>query len=233
MTKITKFPNEAERQALAEAKNLIHKKPPPSEPMFNLPRMTKLLVLVNLGVFLVTEYFPSWLGDEQLYDLAFISARYSGDMDFGMAALTSPVTHLFLHAGWLHLLMNMGSLLAFGAGLERAIGGKKLLALYLASGLVGALLHLLVYPHMQIPMIGASGAVSGLFGGILMMMYYSGGMGTGYRKLLPFVLIWVGMAGFFGFFGVPGTDNPIAWTTHIGGFLGGMALYRPILRWRL
>jgi membrane associated rhomboid family serine protease len=107
------------------------------------------------------------------------------------------------------------------------------LLLYFISGLFGALLHTLLYPDMDVPMVGASGAISGLFGGVIMLMYMEGMMGQGYRKLIPFIVIWIGVSIFFGFFGVPGTDNPIAWTAHVGGFIGGLLLYKPVSRLKI
>ena len=55
-------------------------------------------------------------------------------------------------------------------------------------------------------------------------------MGEGYSKLLPFIGIWILISLFFGIFGMPGTGAAIAWTTHIGGFIAGLLLYRPIAK---
>jgi len=200
------------------------------QPIFNLPPVVQALCLINIGVFLFGTFFPNLMTDALTYKLAFVPARYTGTEPLDFSAFYSPVTHMFLHAGWMHLSVNMGMLLAFGAGIERALGGRKLLLLYFASGLGGALAQALVYPHTEAPMIGASGAISGLFGGVLMLMYAGGMMGQGYKKLLPFIFIWVGISVFFGFFGMPGIDNPIAWTTHVGGFVIGMMLYKPLSR---
>ena len=229
--KITLFPDAHEREALKKA-HIIHHTPPPSrEPVLNLPPAVKALCLINIAIFLLGKLFPGLLTDERLYDLAFVPARYSGDAPLGFTALFSPFTHMFIHAGWLHLSINIGTLMAFGAGLEKTMGGRRLLLFYFATGLIGAFTHALIYPHAETPMIGASGAVSGLFGGILMMMNEEGVMGGtqgDYKKLLPFILIWVGISVFFGLYGMPGVDNPIAWTVHIGGFIAGLLLYKPV-----
>lgn len=212
--------------------------PPPSrgEPALNLPPLVQTLCLINIGVFLLLEYVPQLFSDETLLALSFIPARYTGHAPFDVGAVISPITHMFLHAGWLHLGMNVGTLMAFGTGMERALGPKKMLLFYFATGLCGAALHTIFYPDAQVPMIGASGAISGLFGGIVMMMHEAehgnvrslGASST--RKLMPVVAVWIGVSVFFGFFGAPGVDNPVAWTTHIGGFIAGLALYRPIRR---
>lgn len=230
---ITKFPDARERAALEKAHIMHERRRIPSEPILNLPPVVKILCLVNLAVFLLTTFFTKVFTDDVIYTLAFVPARYFTDMPLGFAGVLSPFTHMFIHAGWLHLGINLGSLMAFGAGLEKTMGGRRLLLLYFATGLCGAFLQALVYPNTDAPMIGASGAISGLFGGILMLMYNEGMMGQGYRKLLPFIAIWIGISVFFGLFGMPGTDNPIAWTTHIGGFISGMLLYKPISRLRM
>jgi membrane associated rhomboid family serine protease len=145
---------------------------------------------------------------------------------------------MFVHASTLHLSINVLSLMAFGAGIEKKLGGKHMLLFYLACGLGGAFIHALIDIHSDMPMIGASGAISGLFGGIIMLMFEAGLMGDGeaksgfakYKGLLPVIAVWIGSAAFFGIYGVPGVDNPIAWDVHIGGFVSGLLLYRPFSR---
>ena len=196
------------------------------EPAFNLPPVVGLLLLLNLGVFLAGQVFPTLASNEALYALAFVPARYFGGEPAGFPALFSPFTHMFVHAGWTHLLINAGMLLSFGAGLEKRMGGRRMLALYLLSGLIGAFAHAAIYPQETAPMIGASGAISGLFGGIIMMIYAPASGAPDYKKVVPFALLWIAVSVFFGVFGMPGLDNPIAWTAHIGGFIAGLFLYR-------
>ena len=203
---------------------------PTHEPVLNMPPTTQYLGLAILGSFIVIKLLPDTLAFSLMLQGGVIPARYTGDLPFTPEAAIAPLTHMFIHGGWLHLAINLGTLLAFGAGLEKTIGGRALLALFFLSGLIGAGVHVLFYPHLQGPMIGASGAISGLFGAVLMMMHQNGVMGDSYRKLLPFIAIWIGISLFFGFFGMPGSDTAIAWTTHIGGFLAGIFLYRPVTR---
>lgn len=228
---VTNFPTEKERKRLE--KERLSRQRAPSEPVINLPPVVKVLCLINAVVFLFGYAFPGLWTDETVYALAFVPARYFGNLPLGMAGVTSLITHMFLHAGWLHLAVNVGTLMAFGTGIEKALGGRKFLLFYFATGLCGAALHAVIYPDMEVPMLGASGAISGLFGGILIVMYMQGMMGQGYRKLLPFILIWLAMTAFFGFFGVAGTDNPVAWATHMGGFVSGLFLYKPISRLKI
>lgn len=202
---------------------------PGSGPVLNLPPAVKALSLVLILCFIVQKLLPQGY----FYPWAFVPARYTGGMPLGLEGLLSPATHMFLHGGILHLVLNVGTLMAFGAGLEKEIGARKFLLLYFASGIFGAFSQAAVYPLMQSPLIGASGGISGLFGGVLMMMYTRGLMGRGYRKLLPFVVIWIGISYFFGAYGMPGAEGNIAWPPHVGGFIAGLLLYRPITRSRM
>ena len=197
------------------------------EPILNMPPVVQTLCLLNIGIFLLQYFFPQIMTDDLIERLAFVPARYTGALPLDTDAFTSLLTHMFIHANWLHLLINMSTLVAFGSGLEKALGGRRMLLLYFVTGLCGAGLHVLFEPRSVLPMVGASGAISGLFGGILMMMYDAGMMGS-FRKLLPVILIWLGVSVLFGVYGMPGEPNPIAWDTHIGGFISGMLLYRPI-----
>lgn len=225
---VTKFPSAREREALQKAR-MVHP-PAASEPALNVPPLVKALCLANIAVFLVFEFFYN---EELMYALSLVPARYFDSTGWSAAAIWSPITHMFLHAGWLHLLINVGTLLAFGAGLEKILGVRRLLVFYIATGFCGELVHVLCYAHSAAPVIGASGAISGLFGGILMMMYDGGMMGQGYRRLLPFVAVWIAISVLFGVFGFPGASGPIAWTVHIGGFVGGLLLYRPVMRLKI
>ncbi|MBI3440981.1 MAG: rhomboid family intramembrane serine protease [Proteobacteria bacterium] len=232
-SQITKFPTPKEREVMEAAHLVRHRSTPPEEPILNLPPMIKALCLINAAIFILTNFFPDLVTETYIYNMAFVPARYFSSEPLGFAGILSPLTHMFIHAGWLHLGMNISMLMAFGTGLEQAIGARRLLLFYLVTGLCGALLHTLVYPDMEAPMIGASGAISGLFGGIMMLMYEEGMMGQGYKKLLPFTAVWIGVSIFFGVFGLPGTDHPVAWTTHIGGFIAGLLLYKPISRLKI
>jgi len=228
---ISYFPNKKTRKAMKKQKD--NKYTPPSEPILNLPPVVKALCSINIAIFLFTYFFSNSIGSETLYNLSFVSARYFGKEPLGFSAIFSPITYMFLHAGWLHLGMNIAMLMAFGSGIEKNLGGKKMLIFYMATGLCGAIFHLLFYPDMLAPMIGASGAISGLFGGILIVMSKSGMMGSGNKNLIIFIFIWLGVSVFFGIFGMPGVANNIAWTVHIGGFLAGLALYKPIKNLKL
>ena len=70
----------------------------------------------------------------------------------------------------MHLGVNMVTLAAFGAPVERLLGVRRFVLFYLSAGVVAGLVHVLLFPASTDPVIGASGAISGVFGGVLMLM---------------------------------------------------------------
>jgi membrane associated rhomboid family serine protease len=137
--------------------------------------------------------------------------------------------HLFLHGGWLHLLGNLWFLILAGPFIEDRLGRALYLGLYAASGLVGAGVFVLMHPEFSGPLVGASGAVSGVLGAFLVCQF---------RAKIRF-LYWLGF--FFGNFSAPAwlmlplwfvgelssaASDPsgaggVAYWAHVGGFLFG------------
>jgi len=134
------------------------------------------------------------------------------------------ITYMFLHGGWMHLGINMLTLAAFGAPVERLLGVRRFVLFYLVCGVVAGLVHILVYPDSPDPVVGASGSISGIFGAVLMLMRYVGSL----TSLLPVAGIWIGLNVFFGLFGgAPGAGGEsIAWVAHIAGFVFGLVAIR-------
>lgn len=225
---VTPFRGREERRVLLELRAANDE--PRREPAINLPPGVKLLTFLLVIISGVCLLLPEDIFVEAVYSGGFVPARYTGGLPFGLAAVLSPVTYQFLHSGILHTAVNVVTLMAFGTGLERAMGFRKMLLLYLLSGIAGALLHLAVYPDLQGPLIGASGAISGLFGAVLLLLRDSGAMGQGLQRMGFFIGIYLFITIFFGFFGVPGSGMAIGWTAHLGGFFAGLLLYKPLMR---
>lgn len=197
------------------------------EPVFNLPPATQFLILSNLVIHAVLSLAAPQISVEIFYRLGFVSARYTGGMPLTWEAFVSPLTYMFVHGGWTHLLMNVAMLAAFGAGVERQIGSRRMLVFFLLTGFLSAWFHMLFYWNTEGVLIGASGGISGLFGGVLILLYRKGHLDGGVRGLYPAIAIWIVMAVLFGFIGAPGAEGAtIAWTAHIGGFAAGLLLYR-------
>lgn len=211
---------QAEEKAARQAAKAAH------PPMINLPRLTKWLIIINLLIFAITEFGGRDIKIWAFMNLGFIPARFTGHADFDLFInALSPLTHMFLHAGWLHIGMNVAMFAAFGAGVEKAFGMQRFLAYYLACGLIGAIGHALLDPASTLPVVGASGAISGLFAAILIVLQKAGALGQGKYGLWPFIALWCFISFLFAAAGGMGIGD-IAWAAHLGGFLGGFALMR-------
>jgi membrane associated rhomboid family serine protease len=147
------------------------------------------------------------------------------------------VTSIFLHGGFFHILSNMWFLWIFGDNVEAHVGRIKFAILYLVSGIIGNLAQFLINPASDIPMIGASGAVSGVLGSYLILF-------PGY-KIKTFVILffyititeipailyifyWFIIQLFSGIASLPITfaTGGVAFWAHVGGFLSGIILTR-------
>lgn len=158
------------------------------------------------------------------------------DHERGVSALTS----LFLHADWLHLGFNMLFLWVFGNNVEERLGRIRYLPFYLLVGLLASLAQVLVDPGSTVPLIGASGAISGVLGAYL-VLYPRVRVWT---IVLPFVFFpfrlpaWLWLAIYFAlqllYLGDEATagGGGVAYMAHIGGFVAGALLIRPFLAGR-
>jgi membrane associated rhomboid family serine protease/Zn-finger nucleic acid-binding protein len=135
------------------------------------------------------------------------------------------VTHAFLHGGIAHLLGNLYFLWVFGDNIEDRLGWQRFVAIYALTGLVAAAVQVLSEPSSAIPVLGASGAISGVTGA-----YFALFPRVKVRVVWLFIpfsvgvfwyfLLWVGLQVLSAYLGLPG----VAWYAHIGGFVAGAAL---------
>lgn len=190
-------------------------------PPESFPWATYGLILANLFVYVCTSDYGLVIKEPiaEEYGLKYVDAN-AGD------ALSS----LFLHGNLFHLLGNMWFLHLFGSAVEGRLRWFKFLIVYLASGVAGDALQLLVFgPSMQdMPTIGASGAIMGLMGASLYMFPYSR-VGVFYGFFMSFgvvdwhlrwvALFFVGMDAFQAF--MIGPENGVANLAHLGGIGGG------------
>ena len=183
------------------------------------------MIAVNTAVELVRQLLGVSADQQLVLDFGLVPASYTGSAGGDwLSLIAAPFTYQFLHGGWVHLGVNMLSLAAFGAPVERFLGWKRFLLFYLSAGLAAGLVHVVSFPDSIDPVIGASGSISGIFGGLLVLLWRAGRM----PSLLPVAGVWIAMNVFFGIFGgTPGAGGePVAWTAHIGGFIYGLAVIR-------
>lgn len=226
--KVVPFPSPAERDRLRREQE--KKNRPPREPMINLPPATKILaglfLLIHGAVFFLPAPSQYWVYDH----FGFVPGRYTGAAAFEWYALAAPLTYMFLHGGWVHVLMNTAMMAAFGTGAERLMGPRRMLAFFTLCCLAAMLAQFAASPFSTDPVIGASGGLSGLFAAILIVMQKTGAGGMGRYGIWPFVVLWIGVSVLFGMMGAPGGGS-VAWVAHIGGFLAGFVFFKPVMRY--
>ena len=176
-------------------------------------------------------------GQHAVYGLGAIPAVIFGDARLPEGFVMVPAwatvfTSMFLHGGWMHLIGNMLYLWIFGDNVEDSMGHGRYLVFYLLCGVAAVLAQSLPDITSQVPMIGASGAISGVLGAYLLL----------YPKARVLVMIPLGIvmkahylpaAAVLGFYFVfqivmtamtPAGSGGVAFAAHLGGFVAGAAL---------
>lgn len=204
----------------------------------NAPRTATAWIALVTGLFWLVFYLLGW-SENAAYSLGFIPVRLSGVQMMGIPAAPAwltPLTATLVHAGGLHLALNLIILLWCGTHVERVLGAKALVILYGISAYVAAIGQWLMAPHAATPMVGASGAISGVIGAFALsfgqhkQIVRSPSINRALNALwlLAAWIVLQLMTGLLaGFEGVL-----VATPAHVGGFLAGLALQRPLLLWR-
>lgn len=146
-------------------------------------------------------------------------------------------TSMFMHGGWMHLISNMLYLWIFGNNVEDAMGHQRFLFFYLACGVVAVFAQVLPDPQSVVPMIGASGAISGVLGAYLLLYPHAKvlvAIPLGiffYTTRIPagFVLVFWFVMQLISSYMEGGQQGGVAFGAHLGGFLAGMFLI-PLFR---
>jgi membrane associated rhomboid family serine protease len=217
--------------------------------------ITILIIAINVLAWLLiqgagTGYaFPESVCNRGLIAAELTASRPPGtsfDMGEGLVCLTDPgrqpvnlLTSMFLHGSWLHLLGNMWFFWIFGNNVEDSMGHIRFIVFYLLGGLAAALLQVFMNPASVVPMVGASGAISAIMGGYV-VLYPRARVFT----LLPLGIIfttvalpaWV-MLGYWmllqflgGIQSLGAEGGGVAFWAHAGGFLAGVILIKLFAR---
>lgn len=148
---------------------------------------------------------------------------------------TALFTSMFLHGGWLHLIGNLWFLWIFGNNIEDSMGRFRFLLFYLVTGLAAAAAHILSTPGSPVPMVGASGAISGIMGAYL-VLYPRVRVQTLFIIIILIKIIrlpaWVLLGYWFLIQLAAGTQTAatgagVAFWAHVGGFVAGVILVKP------
>ena len=205
------------------------------------PFLTIGLIVINIAVFV----FQVSLGQNaQRMVIEFgaipweITHLSNHPQSMHISPYMSMLSAMFLHGGLMHLGGNMLYLWIFGNNIEDAMGHLRFIIFYTICGIVASLCHVFSNPHSMVPMIGASGAISGVLGGYLVLYPHA-------RVTTLIILGWfirlvdvpaVILLGFWfllqlaSSFMVKTEGGGVAWYAHIGGFVAGVVLVRAFKR---
>ena len=209
------------------------------------PVVTWALILANALVFLIQIGLGPVELNEFLFRFALIPARYFEPLAFGQESLSASdflpfFTMMFLHGGWLHLILNMWMLWLFGPVIEDRLGHGAYLVFYAACGVAAAIAHVFFNPTSTVPAVGASGAIAGVLGCYVCLFPFARLIVLVPIIFIPlffevpalvFVFIWFILQVLQGTAEslAPSAGAGVAWWAHIGGFLAGL-LIGPLLR---
>lgn len=202
-----------------------------------LPRTATITIaLITAATFLLAGLLGAQNRASMI--MGVIPARLSGYIDFtpAMPAWLTPLTATLVHGGFLHLALNLLMLIWCGTMVERALGAKALILLYVVGAYVAAIAQWMVAPASPTPMIGASGAISAVIGAFALSfgqqkkIVRSAGLNRTLNALWLLVA-WIVLQIMSGM--LAGTQGYLLATpAHIGGFVAGLLLQRPLLLWR-
>ncbi|MCK5799929.1 MAG: rhomboid family intramembrane serine protease [Deltaproteobacteria bacterium] len=180
------------------------------------PLITVLLLICNTLIFLGLLMAPNV---SSVFDAVALFPSRIGDAQW----MLSLISHQFLHGGVLHLLMNLYFLYILGDNVEDVLGRGGFLLFFVAMGILGGLIHTLIAWGSVVPMVGASGAISGVMAAYavffrrakltFMLIVFQ------FKVSAPaYVSIWLGL----NLLGLLLNQGKVAWGAHLGGFAGGL-----------
>ncbi len=240
--KIVKFPSLAERDRIKRAEREKEKRwraeykkqsqANRGEPFFNfgnVPSFTKNFIAAMVAVHVILNLLVS---DEIKFKLitvfGFIPAQYTNMDSWGWqwGTLVSPLSHVLIHGSWMHLFFNLVMGLVLCMYFEKMFGTRSTVKFIIACTLAGALTFFVFHPFSNTPVVGASGAISGLFGALIYLTIGQNKnhpMTQRFGKYAPWpILIFWGL-----FIIVPGVlmgGASMAWEAHLGGYICGIGI---------
>ena len=199
------------------------------------PKMTATIAAVTVASFALLSFMGKL--DVAAAIGGFIPARLSGLQVIGALPIwLTPLSATLLHGGAMHIGFNLLMLFYCGREDEVALGPPGVVVLYVVGAYAAAAAQYIAGPHSPVPMIGASGAISALVGAYAML--YGQRRPSKYPAAVArwlhiawLAVAWIAVQLMLGL--VSSTKAmPIATAAHIGGFIAGLVLARPMLAWR-
>ena len=205
-------------------------------PTERTPFITVAFIAACTLVFFYQAALPPQPGEAFIFQYGAIPALLFGQADLPptmsvtVPAYTTLVTSMFLHGGWMHLIGNMLYLWIFGNNVEDVMGHVRFIVFYLVCGVLAALSHAITDPSSTVPMVGASGAISGVLGAYILLFPHARVLvfipGLGMTSVAAGIVLgmWFLMQLLSGGMSIGHTGGGVAFFAHIGGFVAGMAL---------
>lgn len=199
------------------------------------PFVNITFITLNILIFLYQQSLGTHINDF-IYHYGLVPSVLLSKSGISLADRLFPfLSSMFLHGGWMHIIGNMLFLYIFGDNVEDRMGHLKYLIFYIICGVVAALFQVVTNTASQIPMVGASGAISGVLAAYL-LFYPRAKILT----LVPififiqfvhlpafvYILLWFGfqLLSGIGALSIPGDVGGVAFWAHIGGFVGGIII---------
>jgi membrane associated rhomboid family serine protease len=200
--------------------------------------VTFVLIVLNIAVFVYELTLGSMSNEVFVESFAVVPARLfaSGPAAVGsVPAAATLLTSMFLHGGWLHIIVNLWTLYIFGPALEDRLGPVRFAILYLLAGVAASLAHAAFNAGSATPTLGASGAIAGVIAAYAVRFRWAWVQVLVLIVFIP-LFFWVPAMLFAGLWFAtqvlqgtmelftPTLGGGIAWWAHIGGFLTGWLL---------
>jgi membrane associated rhomboid family serine protease len=197
------------------------------------PIVNWMIIIINAGIFIIQVRLPRETVEIIFNTFGVIPIRF---VEFHPLAPISLFSSQFLHGGWLHIIRNLWILYIFGDNVEDRIGHIQYLVFYIITGIAGSLLQVVTQPFSNTPMIGASGAISGVLGAYIFFFPRARILTFVPIFILPWLVeipaviflgIWF-LSQFVNVINEASTivNSGIAYWAHLGGFGAGFILAR-------
>jgi membrane associated rhomboid family serine protease len=193
--------------------------------------VTIAIIILNVAIFLIWGAFSSGAVQASIassYGVVPAELFHGGGVHNPVPEPLTLVTYLFLHGGWMHLIGNMLFLWVFADNVEDAFGYLGFMIFYLLCGVISGLIFAFTAPDSQNPLIGASGAVSGVLASYLVLYPRARIWILLFLRIpVPLPAVWV-LGGWFLLqvysLAAAGPQEEVAWWAHIGGFATGLII---------
>lgn len=206
------------------------------------PYISWILIFICVSIFLFMQIIPLQNQHYILHVYGLVPLKYSDPqwafevglpIDYGLSFLSG----LFLHGGWLHLIVNIWFMWIFAKNIEAAMGHGLFLIFYLVCGVIAMLIQWYFDPQLTTPIVGASGAIAGILGAYFFLYPYAKVVIWVPLLFLP-IFVEIPAIAFLGFWVIlqlqeattlimfADTSTGVAWWSHIGGFIAGAILHK-------